>query len=194
MPTHHNQHNNKQSLAEKKASSAYYLDSMQDFTANPSSSITADSLEPMAAATRRKKVISSSSSTTNSSNSSRRRIAVVGSREFKSLDLISQWLDFANDKWDGNIVLVSGGCRGVDKTAEQWAIDRKINRDIFLPNWNQQGKKAGILRNKQIVENADFIIAFWDEESSGTEFTLNYAKKLGKPCIIVFEDGFHKKW
>ena len=123
-----------------------------------------------------------------------KRIAVVGSRQFKSLNLIYQWLDYANEKWGNNIVIVSGGAKGVDKEAEKWAINKKINRDIDIPNWGTEGKKAGILRNQEIVKNADFILAFLDGESSGTEYTLNFAKKLNKRCIIVFEDGFYKNW
>ena len=126
-----------------------------------------------------------------------KRIAIVGSRDFKTLDLIPQWLEFAREKYEkehGGLVVVSGGARGVDKTAENWAITNKVNRDIFMPEWNQQGKKAGAIRNKKIVENADVILAFWNEESPGTEITLNYAKKMNKPCIIIMEDGFWKHW
>ena len=122
-----------------------------------------------------------------------KRIAVIGSRGYKSLELIEHWMNHAKEKWQ-NITVVSGGAVGVDKQAESWAIKNQIDRDIYIPSWNTQGKKAGILRNKKIVENADFVLAFWDEESPGTESSLNYAKKIGKPCIIVFEDGYHKNW
>lgn len=127
-----------------------------------------------------------------------KRIAVIGSRDYKSLHLIPQWLNFAKEKFEadsGGIVIVSGGARGVDKAADDWAIENKINRDIFMPNYNQHsGKTAPLIRNKKIVENSDFLIAFWNEESTGTEYSLNYAKKLGKTCIIVFEDGVWKRW
>jgi len=35
------------------------------------------------------------------------------------------------------------------------------------------------------VEECDCLIAFWDGKSRGTEFTLDYAKQLGKPIKTV---------
>lgn len=127
-----------------------------------------------------------------------KRIAVIGSRKYKSLELVPQWLEFAKEKYEaecGGVIIISGGAEGVDRTAENWAIEKKVNRDIFKPNYSKyHGKVAPLMRNKQIVESADFILAFWDEDSTGTEHALNYAKKLGKTCIIVFEDGVWKRW
>lgn len=42
-------------------------------------------------------------------------------------------------------------------------------------------------QNKLIVENADFVIAFWDGQSPGTRFTLNYAKSLKKPVRVFMK-------
>lgn len=47
------------------------------------------------------------------------------------------------------------------------------------------GGAAPILRNKQIVDCADKIIAFWDGSSKGTLSVIKYAKKVGKACEII---------
>ena len=56
-----------------------------------------------------------------------------------------------------------------------------------VPKTNRYGKQynpsAGFERNAKMVEYADAIIAFWDENSAahGTEHIINQAKKVGKP-------------
>ena len=47
------------------------------------------------------------------------------------------------------------------------------------------GRAAPIVRNREIVEYADKIIAFWDGKSRGTRFVIEYANKIGKPCEVV---------
>jgi len=36
-----------------------------------------------------------------------------------------------------------------------------------------------------IVEACDELIAFWDEKSSGTKYTIGYARRMGKKVMIV---------
>jgi len=36
-----------------------------------------------------------------------------------------------------------------------------------------------------MAEVADALIVFWDGESRGTKFTIDYAQELGKPVKIV---------
>ena len=51
------------------------------------------------------------------------------------------------------------------------------------------GKAAGIIRNKQIVEDADFCIIFWDGKSKGTKNTIDLCNKLHKKYrLITFEN------
>ena len=50
-------------------------------------------------------------------------------------------------------------------------------------------EKAPLIRNKEIVEIADYIISFWDGKSRGTKFTIDYAKKLNKKVKIYVKGG-----
>jgi hypothetical protein len=42
------------------------------------------------------------------------------------------------------------------------------------------GKKAGPVRNQQIVDKADVVIAFWNGDSRGTKSTIEITKKSNK--------------
>ena len=44
---------------------------------------------------------------------------------------------------------------------------------------------APLERNKLIVEECDCVLAFWDGQSHGTKFTLDYAKEKNKPIKII---------
>ena len=82
-------------------------------------------------------------------------------------------------------VVIAGGARGIDTIAEKWAKRHGIKTDIYKPEWDKYGKSAGIKRNKIMVDNADFVLAFWDNKSSGTLNSIDYAKKKGIPIIVV---------
>ena len=109
------------------------------------------------------------------------KLAIVGSREFNNYELLCKTLE----KYENISMIISGGAIGADKLGEKFAQNNNIEIKIFYPNWNTHGKKAGILRNKIIVENADEVIAFWNGESKGTLSTINFAKQLNKKCVVI---------
>jgi hypothetical protein len=106
------------------------------------------------------------------------KIAVVGSRTFNDYALLKQWLDKLHAIEPINLI-ISGGARGADSLSEQWALE------IFKPDWNKFGKRAGFLRNVDIVTAAEGVIAFWDGTSRGTQHSINLAKEQGKPIKII---------
>src|SRR5690242_18971396 len=65
--------------------------------------------------------------------------------------------------------VVSGGADGIDRTGEQWATESHIPIKKFPANWAEYGKKAGPLRNQQMADYADALIAIWDGRSTGTK-------------------------
>ncbi len=105
------------------------------------------------------------------------KIAIIGSRNL----IISNLEDYIPDEC-GEIV--SGGARGIDTCAALYAKENGIKLTEFLPQYELYGKGAPIVRNYQIVDYADSIIAFWDGTSRGTLSVINYARKTGKPCRI----------
>lgn len=92
--------------------------------------------------------------------------------------------------------LVSGGARGIDSCAENWAKENKIPTKIFLPQYEKYGRTAPLLRNITIVKNSDYILAFWDKKSRGTVFTLKKCKEFGVPFKVYipsdYEEGYEE--
>jgi hypothetical protein len=73
------------------------------------------------------------------------KTAVVGSRDFYNYpDLFLEL-----EKHDITEI-VSGGARGADQLAQQYAAERLIPMTVFLPDWDRYGKAAGMIRNKAI--------------------------------------------
>lgn len=84
------------------------------------------------------------------------RIAIVGSRDYPLLGSVELFVKTL----DSTTMIVSGGARGVDRTAERAAKHRGLRALIFPADWPTYGKRAGYIRNEQIVDNADEIVVF----------------------------------
>lgn len=109
------------------------------------------------------------------------KVAIVGSREYAHLGKVEKYIrTLPNDT-----IIVSGGAIGVDKWAEQWARFLGLGTIILKPDWNKYGKAAGMIRNTQIVETCDKLVAFWDGKSKGTKDSIDKATKLGKPVEVI---------
>lgn len=80
--------------------------------------------------------------------------------------------------------VVSGTARGVDRFGEQWAIENNITVKPFPADWNTYGKRAGYLRNTQMADYADALIAVWDGESRGTKHMIEEAKRKGLEWFV----------
>lgn len=105
------------------------------------------------------------------------RVAIIGSRGITAIEL-SQFVP------PDCTLIVSGGARGVDTIAEQYAKAHHIPTLIIKPDYGRYGRSAPIRRNDIIVDNADLVLAFWDGESRGTKYTVDYAKKTDKPVKV----------
>jgi lactate dehydrogenase-like 2-hydroxyacid dehydrogenase len=73
--------------------------------------------------------------------------------------------------------IVSGKARGVDTIGEQWAKENNIPVVEFPANWKKYGKRAGYLRNEQMAEYADALVAVWDGSSKGTAHMIRIAEE-----------------
>ena len=69
--------------------------------------------------------------------------------------------------------------KGADTIGEQYAHERGYTVERFPADWQQYGKAAGPIRNRQMVDNADALIVFWDGQSAGTRNMIMMAKKKG---------------
>ena len=113
------------------------------------------------------------------------KVAIIGSRTFNDYDRLETTLDMLSAGFGFNVV-VSGGADGADSLAEQYADNRHLNRIIHLPKWQLHGKAAGMIRNRDIIDDADVVVAFWDGKSRGTKNSMNLAKEQKKTTIIIY--------
>ena len=80
--------------------------------------------------------------------------------------------------------LVSGCAGGVDRLGEKYADFYGIPVKQFPANWETYGKRAGFMRNIQMAEYADALIAVWDGVSSGTRHMINTAQQKGLKVYV----------
>lgn len=81
--------------------------------------------------------------------------------------------------------VVSGCARGADIRGERWAAGNGKPVKRSLADWDQHGKRAGVIRNRQMGDYADALIAVWDGDSTGTRHMIDYMTKLKKPVHVL---------
>jgi hypothetical protein len=111
-----------------------------------------------------------------------KKIAVVGFRNFTDYELLKKTLD---DSYDKPWILISGGAKGADTLAEQYADEKGYEKIIHLPDKKKYGRGAYHRRNQLIVDDADEMISFLLGESKGTKHSLELAKRKGIPVTII---------
>ena len=99
------------------------------------------------------------------------KVGVIGSRGL-TVDNLEQYLP------EDTTEIVSGGAKGIDTCAREYAISHGIKLTEFLPEYSRYGRGAPLKRNLKIIEYADVVIAFWDRQSKGTKNVIENCKKL----------------
>lgn len=110
---------------------------------------------------------------------------VAGSRSITSLSIVSKAIGgFIRNMGLDITQVVSGGARGVDQLAEEWARRNDIPVAVFPASWKEYGKSAGPLRNIEMAEYADALIAIWDGRSRGTANMIQVAELNGLRVFV----------
>lgn len=102
------------------------------------------------------------------------RIAVIGSRRLSVANLEKYLPSDVTE-------IVSGGAKGVDTLAREYALTHNLKLTEFLPEYDKFGRSAPLKRNITIIEYADLVLAFWDGKSRGTQFVIDNCKKRNIP-------------
>lgn len=108
------------------------------------------------------------------------RLLITGSRDWVDEIVLMQAIsDVAIPPSDWT--LVSGACpTGADWMAESFADGLGMAVERHPANWDRHGKRAGFLRNAEMVElGADTCLAFIRGESKGASMTASLAEKSG---------------
>jgi hypothetical protein len=112
------------------------------------------------------------------------RVAVIGSRTFTDYEAVKRTLSAIKIT-----EIISGGAKGADKLGEQYAKENDIPTKIFIPDWDKNGKAAGFMRNTDIVNEAELVIAFWDGQSKGTLDSIQKAEKQNKKVLTIIKNN-----
>jgi len=106
------------------------------------------------------------------------KVAVIGSRGITDVNIEEHLPKTCTE-------IVSGGARGVDTLAAGYAREKGLKLTVFLPDYDKYARGAPLVRNKQIVDYCDLVLAFWDGSSRGTAFVIDYCKKTGTPYKVI---------
>ena len=106
------------------------------------------------------------------------KIAVIGSRNL-TVENLGQYLPEATTE------IVSGGAKGIDTCAREYALANGLKLTEFLPEYEKYGRGAPLKRNLQIIDYADEVLAFWDGRSRGTKYVIEQCKKRNKKVTVI---------
>lgn len=108
------------------------------------------------------------------------RVIVCGGRDYKDYEKVATVLSAL--KW--SVVIVHGAATGADTLAAKYAEAAARPSEAFPARWGIHGKKAGPLRNQQMLDaGADMVIAF--PGGRGTEDMKQRAREAGIPVLEV---------
>lgn len=118
------------------------------------------------------------------------RILVCGGRTFHNFQLLTIALndiaiefdcktDGEEGDWLPTFHIISGGAKGADSLAEDYATINGCAFTEYPADWNKHGKAAGPIRNQQMLDEGkpDLVVAF--PGGNGTADMVSRAKKAG---------------
>ena len=112
------------------------------------------------------------------------RIIIAGSRDTnKSPQAFGEYM------WNVTNFTVSevvcGVARGADMLGLSWATAYGKPVAKFYADWDKYGKSAGPIRNGEMADYADGLIAIWDGKSKGTLDMIRQMNKRQKPVELI---------
>lgn len=103
----------------------------------------------------------------------------------ETLDRIAEEFSVNYDPYDNwlpaDIVIISGMAKGADTCAVDWAVINWCHVEEYRAEWDKYGKRAGYIRNQQMLDEGepDLVVAF--PGGRGTEMMKDIARKAGVP-------------
>lgn len=113
------------------------------------------------------------------------KVIVAGGRDFSDQPRLNRILDEmfivqGNLMPDANYLeIVTGLAHGADALGEAWAVTNWVPVREFPADWDRYKSAAGPIRNAEMAEYADMLIAFWDGQSPGTKNMIQTALREG---------------
>ena len=117
------------------------------------------------------------------------KVVIAGTRTFNDYEALAAYADKMLSRTTDEIEIVSGGASGADALGERYAKERGYKLKRFPADWDKHGKAAGPIRNAQMADYADALIAFWDGKSRGTKSMIDLAASRGLRIKIMHYKG-----
>lgn len=99
------------------------------------------------------------------------KIAIVGSRTITDIDLSKYIPKEATE-------IVSGGAKGIDTLARNYAIENNLKLTEFLPEYEKYARFAPLKRNETIVKYSDMVYIFWTVSRKAQKMWLIIPRNL----------------
>lgn len=112
------------------------------------------------------------------------KVIIAGIRDFYDQELVNRELTKLNS-YLGITEVFSGNANGADRCGEIWADSVKLPIRLFPADWTKYKHSAGPIRNNQMADHADALIAFWDGFSRGTGNMIQVMCERAKPVYVV---------
>lgn len=115
------------------------------------------------------------------------KLIIAGGRDFNDEFIIYKIMYGI----DLNIIdeIVCGDARGADSLGAKWAQLKSIPVKHFPAQWDIYGKAAGFIRNAEMGDYGDMLIAFWNGISKGTKHMIQTMKRKKKPYLVYNYQG-----
>lgn len=115
------------------------------------------------------------------------RLIIAGGRDFTDKGRIEEAV---RNLIQSNVLvrdfeLVCGMAKGADITAYHLCKAKRNKIHEYPADWELYGKSAGHRRNREMEDNADMLLAFWDGNSKGTKGMIDYMRSLNKPVYVI---------
>ena len=118
---------------------------------------------------------------------SQARVLFCGDRNWADAHKIANELRALRKQYS-DLAICHGAARGADMLAGNLAVSMGIPVAAFPANWKRYGKRAGPIRNLQMLEEfaPTMVLAFHDnlDASRGTKHMVEIARASGIPTFV----------
>lgn len=111
------------------------------------------------------------------------RVLVFGGRDFSRRDVLFDALDEIRQHNQIDSV-ITGSARGVDSFGSEWAVSRGIPLIEYPANWDKHGRRAGPIRNQQMLDEGKPTLGVQFPGGTGTE---DMRRRLNGAGVRVIE-------
>ena len=124
------------------------------------------------------------------------KLGITGSRTIKDFafeELFNYQVAEFNSflRGEGISAIISGGARGVDRSAEKCAGNFGIPSIVIRPDYARFQRGAPFKWNRQIIDECEALLVVWNGEpnSRGTIYTAVHALEAGKRVFALVVSG-----